>query len=43
MIGANADAIDRGEDRNLFKEAMLRIGLTCRVPALRTPWRKRAG
>lgn len=27
MIGANADAIDRGEDRNLFKEAMLRIGL----------------
>ena len=27
MIGANADAIDRGEDRTLFKEAMLRIGL----------------
>ena len=27
MIGANADAIDRGEDRNLFKEAMIRIGL----------------
>lgn len=27
MIGANANAIDRGEDRNLFKEAMLRIGL----------------
>ena len=27
MIGANADAIDRGEDRNLFKKAMLRIGL----------------
>ena len=26
MIGANADAIDRGEDRNLFKEAMLPIG-----------------
>ena len=27
MIGAHADAIDRGEDRNLFKEAMIRIGL----------------
>ena len=27
MIGAKADAIDKGEDRLLFKEAMLRIGL----------------
>lgn len=27
MIGANADAIDKGEDRLRFKEAMLRIGL----------------
>ena len=27
MIGANAQAIERGEDRQLFKEAMLRIGL----------------
>jgi carbamoyl-phosphate synthase large subunit len=27
MIGANADAIDKGEDRQLFKEAMTRIGL----------------
>jgi carbamoyl-phosphate synthase large subunit len=27
MIGANAEAIDKGEDRQLFKEAMERIGL----------------
>src|SRR6201996_1978912 len=27
MIGANADAIKKGEDRQLFKEAMLKIGL----------------
>jgi carbamoyl-phosphate synthase large subunit len=27
MIGAKADAIEKGEDRLLFKEAMLRIGL----------------
>jgi len=27
MIGANAQAIERGEDRQLFKEHMLRIGL----------------
>ena len=27
MIGANADAIDKGEDRFRFKEAMLKIGL----------------
>ena len=27
MIGANADAIDRAEDRNLFKAAMTRLGL----------------
>ena len=27
MIGANADAIDKGEDRHRFKEAMLKIGL----------------
>ena len=27
MIGANAQAIAKGEDRQLFKEAMLRIGL----------------
>ena len=27
MIGANAAAIDKGEDRHLFKEAMTKIGL----------------
>src|SRR5260221_14314185 len=27
LIGANAKAIGKGEDRQLFKEAMLRIGL----------------
>ncbi|MEM1444288.1 MAG: carbamoyl phosphate synthase large subunit, partial [Verrucomicrobiota bacterium] len=27
MIGANAEAIEKGEDRLLFKEAMTRIGL----------------
>ena len=27
MIGANADAIDKAEDRELFREAMTRIGL----------------
>ena len=32
MIGANADAIERGEDRQAFKDAMLRIGLD--VPSL---------
>ena len=31
MIGANAGAIERGEDRQLFKDAMIRIGLD--VPA----------
>ena len=34
MIGANADAIERGEDRQAFKDAMLRIGLD--VPS--RPW-----
>ncbi len=27
MIGANADAIDKGEDRQRFKDAMVKIGL----------------
>ncbi|HJO53874.1 MAG TPA: carbamoyl-phosphate synthase subunit L, partial [Verrucomicrobiota bacterium] len=31
MIGANAEAIECGEDRQLFKDAMIRIGLD--VPA----------
>src|SRR6476646_7180430 len=29
LIGANAEAIDKAEDRLLFREAMIRIGLTC--------------
>ncbi|MDD3179304.1 MAG: carbamoyl-phosphate synthase large subunit [Opitutaceae bacterium] len=29
MIGAKPEAIAKGEDRQLFKEAMLRIGLDC--------------
>jgi carbamoyl-phosphate synthase large subunit len=29
MIGANADAIEKGEDRQLFKDAMIKIGLDC--------------
>ena len=29
LIGANADAIAKGEDRQLFKDAMLKIGLDC--------------
>ncbi len=29
MIGAKAPAIEMGEDRQLFKEAMIRIGLDC--------------
>ncbi len=31
LIGANADAIQRGEDRQLFKEIMIEIGLDCAV------------
>ena len=31
MIGADAEAIDRGEDRQSFKDAMMRIGLEGRV------------
>ena len=29
LIGAKAEAIKKGEDRELFKEAMLKIGLDC--------------
>jgi len=29
MIGAKAPAIEKGEDRELFKQAMLKIGLDC--------------
>ena len=31
MIGANAAAIEKGEDRLKFKEAMIKIGLDCPV------------
>jgi len=34
MIGANAQAIERGEDRQLFKEAMIRIGLDVPVSGI---------
>jgi carbamoyl-phosphate synthase large subunit len=37
MIGAKAAAIDKAEDRSLFKEAMRKIGLERR--ALRLPTR----
>ena len=37
MIGATAEAIDMAEDRELFKEAMARIGLeTCRSHHIKT-------
>jgi carbamoyl-phosphate synthase large subunit len=37
MIGATAEAIDKAEDRELFKEAMTRIGLdTCRSHHIKT-------
>ncbi len=29
LIGANAAAIEKGEDRQLFKDAMIKIGLDC--------------
>src|SRR6201982_4047704 len=32
LIGANADAISKGEDRQLFKEAMHQIGLAVTRP-----------
>ena len=36
MIGADADAIARAEDRNLFKAAMGKLGSTCRSPVAPT-------
>ena len=38
MIGAKPEAIKR-RDRELFKQAMLKIGLDC-VPFLSIPWKK---
>jgi carbamoyl-phosphate synthase large subunit len=34
MIGAKASAIEKGEDRQLFKEAMLKIGLDCPISGI---------
>ena len=34
MIGADADAIDKAEDRELFREAMTKIGLETPKSAL---------
>ena len=34
MIGAKADAIERGEDRERFKELMLEIGLDVPVSGI---------
>ena len=32
LIGAKLPSIDRAEDRELFKQAMIRIGLKVRTP-----------
>jgi carbamoyl-phosphate synthase large subunit len=34
MIGATREAIDKAEDRDLFRQAMRRIGLETRAPAI---------
>jgi carbamoyl-phosphate synthase large subunit len=38
LIGANAEAIDKAEDREKFKDAMTKIGLGRRASASRTAW-----
>ena len=38
LIGANAQAIAKGEDRQLFKEAMLRIGLDVARSGIARSW-----
>ncbi len=40
MIGANADTIDKAEDRSRFDKAMKSIGLNARVPVSPTAWKK---
>src|SRR3954449_6057153 len=48
MIGATADAIDKAEDRQLFREAMTKIGLEtpksrlANAPALKKPFRDKS-
>jgi len=41
LIGATPEAIDKAEDRLKFKDAMTKIGLGLRAPALPTAWKKR--
>ena len=36
MIGANKEAIDKAEDRELFRQAMLKIGLDMPKAAIAT-------
>ena len=44
MIGANADVIDKAEDREQFKPAMEKIGLdVCRGQTVAQPGRSPAG
>ena len=42
MIGANAKAIERGEDRQVFKDSCFPSASTFRFPAPRTTWMKPA-
>ena len=42
MIGANAEAIDKAEDRQKFRDAMDKIGLESARSALRTRWTRRS-
>lgn len=42
LIGTNAKAIDKAEDRELFKETMAAIGEPTIPPASPTPWRRRS-
>jgi carbamoyl-phosphate synthase large subunit len=41
MIGASREAIDKAEDRDLFRQAMRRIGLDLPRSASPTAWRRR--
>ena len=40
MIGANADTIDKAEDRSRFDKAMKSIGQRARVPVSPTAWKR---
>ena len=40
MIGANREAIDKAEDRDKFREAMLKIGLEMPRAAVATVWKR---